>query len=57
MLLPDDHEVRLVREEGKHYQVSISSIKAVPRVGVVLRLRLGLTDVVHHLVFTLTWHR
>ena len=36
-------------------QICIQAVQAVPRVGVVVGLDLGPADVVHDLVFTLTW--
>lgn len=55
MLLSDDHEVRLVRQQGEHDQVGVSAVEAVARVRIVSGLGFRLADVIHHFVLTFTW--
>jgi len=57
MFFPDDGEVRLVCDQREHDQVSVCPVEAVPGVGVIVFLELQLSDVIHHLVLALSWHR
>ena len=56
MLLTDDHEVRLVSEQGQHDEIGIRPIEAVTGVWIVVRLDLKVSDVVHHFVLSLSWN-
>ena len=57
MLFSDDHKVRLVGQQREHDKVGVCPVKAVARVRVIALVRLGLSNIVHHLVLALAWHR
>ena len=57
VLLSYDREVRLVRQQTQHDQISVRAVEAMPGVRVVLRIFAQLADVVEHFMFALSWHR
>jgi hypothetical protein len=44
----------IMRQKSQHDQIGVQAVQTVANVGVVVRLTLGLTDVLHDLVLTLT---
>ena len=56
MLLADDREVRLVRQQAQHDQISVGAVEAVSCIGIVVGFATKVADVVEHLVLALTWH-
>ena len=56
MLLADDREVRLVRQQAQHDQISVGAVEAVSCIWVVVGSATKVADVVEHLVLALTWH-
>ena len=54
MLLTDDHEMGLVSEQRQHDEIGIRPIEAVAGVGIVIWGNLKVSNVVHHLVFSLS---
>ena len=56
VLLANDREVRLVRQQAEHDQVSVRAVEAMPRVRVVSRPLSQLSDIVEHLVFSFAGH-
>jgi len=57
MFLSDDHEIGLMSQKREHNQISICTIEAMTGIGIVVRVRFCLSDVIHHLVLTLSWDR
>ena len=55
VLLPDDREVGLVRQQTQHDQICVCSVEAMSCVGVVVRVVASLTYVVKHFMLTFTW--
>ena len=55
VLLTNYHEIRLVSQQREHDQISIRTIETMARIRIVSILQLQISDVVHHLVFTLSW--
>lgn len=53
---PDDGEIRLMRGQTQHDEISICSTEAMPRVWIVAWTCALLTDEVHDLVFTFPRH-
>ena len=53
--LSEKAEMWLMRGEGKHDEISIQAIQAVPGVGVPSLSPALLTDHVHDLVLSLSW--
>ena len=54
--LAQQHEVRLVRSQGKHDEVCVESVHAVPNVRRVVAVRAFGADVLHDFVLTLAGH-
>lgn len=55
VLLTNYHEMGLVGQQREHDQISIRAIEAMARIWIVALFQLQISDVVHHLVFTLSW--
>ena len=54
-LFTEQGKVRLVGGEAQHDQICIQAIQAMPGVGIITRLALRVSDVLHDFVFALTW--
>ena len=49
-LFPEQREMRVVRGEAEHHEVSVEAVEAVPHVRVVARLAAAVADILHDLV-------
>jgi len=55
VLVPDDGEMRLMRQQGEHDKIGVRAVEAMARVRVIVFPLLQITDAIQHLMFTFSW--